>query len=129
MKLKLLIVALCISAAFQSMAQTSKKRKPNFIVIYTDDLGYGDLGTFGNPVIKTPNLDRMAYEGQKWTNFYVAANVCTPSRAALMTGKLPVRIGMESYKRRVLFPDSKGGLPESELTIAEILKANNYQTA
>ena len=71
----------------------------------------------------------MAYEGQKWTNFYVAANVCTPSRAALMTGKLPVRIGMESYKRRVLFPDSKGGLPESELTIAEILKANNYQTA
>ena len=129
MKLKLFIAALCILTGFQSMAQTSKKRKPNFIVIYTDDLGYGDLGTFGNPVIKTPNLDRMAYEGQKWTNFYVAANVCTPSRAALMTGKLPVRIGMESYKRRVLFPDSKGGLPESELTIAEILKANNYQTA
>ena len=110
MKLKLFIAVLCISAAFQSMAQTSNKRKPNFIVIYTDDLGYGDLGTNGNPVIKTPNLDRMAYEGQKWTNFYVAANVCTPSRAALMTGKLPVRIGMESYKRRVLFPDSKGGL-------------------
>jgi arylsulfatase A-like enzyme len=79
MKLKLLITALCILTGFQSMAQTSKKRKPNFIVIYTDDLGYGDLGTFGNPVIKTPNLDRMAYEGQKWTNFYVAANVCTPS--------------------------------------------------
>ncbi len=130
MKLKLFFIPLVLLFTFfQLNAQSSKKRKPNFIVIYTDDLGYGDLGTYGNPVIKTPNLDRMAYEGQKWTNFYVASNVCTPSRAALMTGKLPVRIGMESYKRRVLFPDSKGGLPEAELTIAEILKMNNYQTA
>ncbi|MHA8052684.1 sulfatase family protein [Aquirufa sp. OSTEICH-129A] len=130
MKLKLFFIPLVLLFTFfQLNAQSSKKRKPNFIVIYTDDLGYGDLGTYGNPVIKTPNLDKMAYEGQKWTNFYVASNVCTPSRAALMTGKLPVRIGMESYKRRVLFPDSKGGLPEAELTIAEILKMNNYQTA
>ncbi|WP_459485311.1 sulfatase family protein [Aquirufa nivalisilvae] len=113
----------------EAISKPIKNRKPNFIIIYTDDLGYGDIGTFGNPVIQTPNLDRMASEGQKWTNFYVASNVCTPSRAALMTGKLPVRMGMESYKRRVLFPDSKGGLPESELTIAEILKDNNYQTA
>ncbi|MHA8099332.1 sulfatase family protein [Aquirufa aurantiipilula] len=129
MKLKFVIYTFLVLLSFQAISKPIKNRKPNFIIIYTDDLGYGDIGTFGNPVIQTPNLDRMASEGQKWTNFYVASNVCTPSRAALMTGKLPVRIGMESYKRRVLFPDSKGGLPESELTIAEILKMNNYQTA
>ena len=74
------------------------------------------------------NIDKMAAEGQKWTNFYVAANVCTPSRAGLMTGRLPNRIGMESDKRRVLFPNSDGGLPASELTIAELLKTANYHT-
>ncbi|MCZ2475920.1 sulfatase [Aquirufa ecclesiirivi] len=129
MKLKYIIYAFFALISLEAISKPIKNRKPNFIIIYTDDLGYGDIGTFGNPVIQTPNLDRMASEGQKWTNFYVASNVCTPSRAALMTGKLPVRIGMESYKRRVLFPDSKGGLPESELTMAEILKMNNYQTA
>ncbi|MFL0163389.1 sulfatase family protein [Aquirufa salirivi] len=129
MKLKFVIYTFLVLLSFEAISKPIKNRKPNFIIIYTDDLGYGDIGTFGNPVIQTPNLDRMASEGQKWTNFYVASNVCTPSRAALMTGKLPVRMGMESYKRRVLFPDSKGGLPESELTIAEILKMNKYQTA
>ena len=103
--------------------------KPNFIVIFADDLGYGDLGIFGHPTIKTPNLDRMAMEGQKWTNFYVAAPVCTPSRAGLLTGRLPIRSGMCGDKRRVLFPDSKGGLPQSEITIARALKGNGYQTA
>ncbi|MCZ2483157.1 sulfatase [Aquirufa nivalisilvae] len=129
MKLKFVIYTFLVLLSFQAISKPIKNRKPNFIIIYTDDLGYGDIGTFGNPVIQTPNLDRMASEGQKWTNFYVASNVCTPSRAALMTGKLPIRMGMESYKRRVLFPDSKGGLPESELTMAEILKMNDYQTA
>ncbi|RXK48840.1 sulfatase family protein [Aquirufa rosea] len=129
MKLTYIVYAIFALMSFETISKPNKNRKPNFIIIYTDDLGYGDLGTFGNPVIQTPNLDRMAAEGQKWTNFYVASNVCTPSRAALMTGKLPIRMGMESYKRRVLFPDSKGGLPESELTMAEILKMNNYQTA
>src|SRR6187455_1673334 len=103
-------------------SQKNNSSKPNFIVIFTDDLGYGDLGTYGNPSILTPNLDKLASEGQKWTNFYVAANVCTPSRAALLTGKYPVRIGMESDTKRVLFPNSSGGLPESETTIAELLK-------
>lgn len=110
-------------------SQKKSSSKPNFIIILTDDLGYGDLGTFGNPSILTPNLDRLATEGQKWTNYYVAANVCTPSRAALLTGRLPVRIGMESDTRRVLFPNSSGGLPESETTIAELLKTASYQTA
>lgn len=103
--------------------------KPNFIIIFADDLGYGDLGIFGHPTNKTPNLDKMAEEGQKWTSFYVAAPVSTPSRAGLLTGRLPIRSGMCSDNRRVLFPDSKGGLPQSEITIARILKENGYQTA
>ena len=105
------------------------KQKPNIIVIFADDMGYGDVGVFGHPTIKTPNLDRLAYEGQKWTNFYVAAPVCTPSRAGLMTGRLPIRSGMCSDQHRVLFPDSKGGLPESEITIASALKKADYSTA
>ncbi len=106
-----------------------KKRPPNVLVIFADDLGFGDLGTFGHPTIRTPNLDRMAAEGQKWTNFYAAASVCTPSRAGLMTGRLPIRSGMCSDKRRVLFPDSASGLPESEITIAEAVKSVGYKTA
>ena len=105
------------------------EKKPNFIVILCDDMGYGDLTCYGHPTIRTPNLDKMAAEGQKWTNFYVGASVCTPSRAALLTGRLPIRSGMCSDKRRVLFPDSAGGLPKSEVTIAEALKEEGYATA
>ena len=101
---------------------------PNLVVIFCDDLGYGDLGTFGHPTIRTPNLDRMAQEGQKWTHFYAAASVCTPSRAALLTGRLPVRNGMMSPKSRVLFPDSVSGIPENEVTLAEALRAQGYAT-
>jgi arylsulfatase A len=102
---------------------------PNFVVIFCDDLGYGDLGTFGNPIIKTPHLDQLAHEGQKWTQFYVADPVCTPSRAALLTGRYPIRSGMTSSKRVVLFPDSSRGLPHEEITIAEVLKDKGYATA
>ena len=108
---------------------TKAQQKPNVLVIFCDDLGYGDLGTFGHPTIRTPNLDRMAAEGQKWTSFYAAASVCTPSRAGLMTGRLPVRSGMCSDRRRVLFPDSAGGLPQSEITIARAVKEVGYKTA
>ena len=66
----------------------------NFIVIFLDDMGYGDLGSYGHPTIKTPNLDKMSNEGQKWTQFYSASSVCTPSRAGLLTGRLPIRNGM-----------------------------------
>ena len=92
-------------------------------------MGYGDIGTFGNPIIRTPNIDKMADEGQKWTQFYVADPVCTSSRAALLTGRYPIRSGMTSAKRVVLFPDSSRGLPLEEITIAEVLKDEGYSTA
>lgn len=126
----LLLIGMASLPGHTLIGKTNKKADPpNIIVIFADDLGYGDLSVFGHPTISTPNLDRMAFEGQKWTNFYVAAPVCTPSRAGLLTGRLPIRSGMSSDKRRVLFPDSKGGLPQSEITIARALKGNGYQTA
>ena len=121
-------VSICIflillsTLSCESTPEKSSDSKTNFIIIFADDLGYGDLSSFGHPTIKTPNLDRMVAEGQKWTNFYAGASVCTPSRAALLTGRLPIRSGMSSNKQRVLFPDSHHGLPSQEITLAEQLK-------
>jgi arylsulfatase A len=126
---------LALASALTPWLQASERsdsavaEKPNIVVVFTDDMGYGDLGCFGHPTINTPNLDRMAIEGQRWTNFYVAAPICTPSRAALLTGRLPIRSGMCSNKRGVLFPDSAGGLPGHEITLAEALKTVGYATA
>ncbi len=114
--------------ALPVLSQT-EDHPPNFIIIFADDLGYGDLGAYGHPSIRTPHLDRMAAEGQKWTNFYAPSSVCTPSRAGIMTGRLPVRNGMTSQKRRVLFPNSALGLPPSEITLATQLKKAEYRTA
>ena len=99
-------------------------QKPNFIVILADDLGYGDLGCFGHPTIRTPHLDRMASEGVRLTSFY-AQPVCTPSRAALLTGRQPARSGMIG----IIFPEFETGLPSSEITLAEALKNEGYSTA
>jgi len=103
---------------------------PNIVIIFADDLGYGDLGSYGHPTIQTPHLDRMAAEGQRWTQFYVAASVCSPSRAALLTGRLPVRNGMYGTcgGTRVFFPDSPNGMPQEEVTLAEVLKERGYAT-
>ena len=119
-------------------AKTQNSTQPNIIVILADDLGYGDLSSYGNPDIRTPRLDRMASEGQRWTSFYSGGPVCSPSRAALLTGRLPVRVGV--YRLRPpddALPDSPGvfmanaaaGLPGEEITIAEMLKARGYGTA
>lgn len=120
------LVAASLTAAF--VAAADPPPRPNVIIILADDLGYGDLGCYGHPTIRTPNLDRMAAEGLRFTQFYSAAEVCTPSRAALLTGRLPVRSGMCSHTRRVLFPESGGGLPADEVTIAEVLKGAGYDT-
>lgn len=105
----------------------SATERPNVVVIFADDLGYSDLGCYGSPTIRTPHLDRMAAEGLRFTDFYSASEVCTPSRAALLTGRYPIRSGMCGH-RRVLFPNSKGGLPPSEITIAEALREEGYAT-
>ena len=99
---------------------------PNFIIIFTDDQGYGDLGCFGSKTIKTPHIDRLASEGRKFTSFMVASPVCTPSRAALLTACYPKRVGMHQH---VLFPSSRKGLHPGEHTIADHLKAQGYATA
>jgi arylsulfatase A len=124
-----ILFALIAVLSFSSHALAAKAESPNIVVIFCDDLGYGDLSCFGHPTIRTPNLDRMAAEGVRLTQFYSASPVCTPSRAALMTGRLPIRSGMCSDKRRVLFPNSGGGIPASEVTLAEGLKAQGYTTA
>src|SRR5688572_18018885 len=102
---------------------------PNIILIVADDMGWGDLPSYGHPTIMTPHLDRIAKEGQRWTSFYSGAPYCTASRAGLLTGRYPVRSGMASETRTVLFPDSVGGLPPSEVTIPELLKKAGYATA
>lgn len=105
--------------------------KPNFIVIFIDDMGYGDLGCYGSKKNRTPNLDQMAAEGMQFTDFYVASSVCTPSRAALLTGCYPQRVNLhvDENNRCVLFPGARKGLNPKEITIAEILKAQGYNTA
>ena len=109
-----------------ALSQTVAADKPNFVIILTDDQGYGDLGCFGSTKIKTPNIDRMAREGRKFTSFMVASSLCTPSRAALLTGCYPKRVGLH---QGVLFPSSRKGLNPAELTIADHLKTQGYATA
>jgi arylsulfatase A-like enzyme len=124
----LILLALISSIFLPSAASSKEGAVPNIVIIYADDLGYGDLGCYGHPTIRTPNLDRMAAEGMRFTQFYSAAEVCTPSRAALMTGRYPIRNGMCHDQFRVLRRVSTGGLPHEEVTLAELLKAKGYAT-
>jgi arylsulfatase A len=106
-------------------ANTSNDKRPNFIILFADDLGYGDLQCYGHPTIRTPNLDNMAKEGLKLTCFYVALSMCSPSRAALLTGKYLSNAGVT----KVFNYKSEAGLPLEEITIAEGLKSVGYSTA
>jgi len=122
----LIFSALLLPLLIGPLQSLIAKEKPNFIIIFTDDQGYGDLGCFGSTKIKTPHIDRMAKEGRRFTNFMVASPVCTPSRAALLTGCYPKRVGMHQH---VLFPSSTKGLNSTEHTIADHLKGQGYATA
>lgn len=124
----------------QIQAVSDPENLPNIVLIVVDDLGYGDLGAYGGQVIKTPNIDRMASEGVLMTNFYASAPVCTPSRAAILTGRYPKR----SHMTLPLYPTNHPmeyflklvdryqfdvtGIPEDEITLAEILSRSGYRT-
>lgn len=103
--------------------------KPNIILIFCDDLGYGDIGCYGSALNRTPRLDRMAEEGARFTDFYVPAPLCTPSRAGLMTGCYPKRVGLDyGYRNGTLFPGDPLGLNPDEVTLPRILKDAGYAT-
>ena len=116
-------LVLCFSGCSQTSAQ--EEAPPNIVLFYVDDLGYGDLSGYGHPNNYTPHLDRLASEGAKLTGYYAAAPVCTPSRASMLTGRYPMRSGMQNNRG----PDSPDGLPQEEITLAEALKDVGYQTA
>jgi len=112
-------------------AEPPSALKPNFVFIFCDNLGYGDVGCYGSTKHRTPNLDRMAREGMRMTSFYVSSGVCTPSRASLLTGCYPRRVNMQvaSGGQSVLMPLDHKGLHPDEITIAEVLKTQGYATA
>jgi len=113
------------SVAAAAAAAGDATRPPNFVLVFTDDQGYQDVGCFGSPDIKTPNLDRMAKQGRRFTSFYVAQAVCSASRAALITGCYSNRVGIHG----ALGPGAKHGINADELTIAEVVKQKGYATA
>lgn len=119
-----ILAVLVISISLLSCTKDKGENLPNIVFIFTDDLGYGDIGCFGATDIKTPNIDKLADEGIKFTSFYSASPICSPSRAGFLTGRLPVRMGIHS----VFFPESFTGMPSEEVTIAEMLKSKNYAT-
>ena len=117
-----------LAAAAARLAGWAPGRRPaNIIMILCDDLGYSDLGCYGNRVIQTPNLDRLAAEGTRFAQFYVTSPACSPSRAAIMTGQYPQRYGIHSSDLPEALP--RCGLPESAVTIAKVLKSSGYYTA
>lgn len=124
MKTQLIYVS-ALSLLSPAITAQSDKKPPNIIIIYPDDLGYGDIGITGHPDIKTPNLDRMGIEGMRFTNYYSASPASTASRYSLMTGRYPIRAGF----RWVLNPDSERGIHPRETTLAEALREQGYKTA
>ena len=121
MNRRMLLGSVAAAAALSMLASPSiaAARKLNFIVIYCDDLGYGDVGATGGTTIPTPNIDAMAREGVTLTDYYAPANLCTPSRAGMLTGRYPIRTGLA---RGVIMQNETRGLPLSEVTIAKALK-------
>jgi arylsulfatase A-like enzyme len=123
----LLFLALIVLSCSPKQEKQNKEatQKPNVVLIFVDDMGYGDLGCYGHPNNKTPNIDNMADEGIRLTSFYAVAPVCTPSRAGLLTGRYPIR----SIPTNCGPSSPEKGMPVSEITIANILKDAGYKTA
>lgn len=121
------LIALGVSSTLpvQAGAPGTGKDRPNIVLIFCDDLGYADIGPFGAKNIRTPNLDKLAQNGRSFTNFHVAQPVCSASRAALLTGCYPNRIGIHG----ALGPQARNGINANEVTLAELLKGVGYQTA
>lgn len=119
------VVLFVCSLVLYMQSQADEVDPPNIVIIFTDDQGYADLKSYGAEDFKTPNLDRLGDEGMRFTSFYSASSVCTPSRAALLTGRYPMRVGLPS----VIFPRHKIGLNFEELTMAELFKQKEYATA
>lgn len=129
-----LSAAVCLAASTAAAAESQRvpfRGKPNFVFIFVDNFGNGDLGCFGSTLHRTPHVDRLAAEGTRFTSFYVASGVCTPSRAALMTGCYAQRVNLHVSDTggAVLQPVSRKGLHPDEATIAEVLKGAGYATA
>ena len=118
--------AIVLVLLFSLSAAWSREGKPNVVIIFIDDQGYYDLGSYGATEIETPRIDRLAEEGIRFTDYYAAAPICSPSRAGLLTGAYPRRIGMETWVQRA---DSTRGIHPDEVTMAELFKANGYATA
>ena len=114
-----------VSCSPKSNEKANKNELPNFVLVFIDDMGYGDIGVYGATGFKTPNLDKMAASGMRFTNFYAAQPVCSASRAGILTGCYPNRIGISG----ALFPSSNVGINPNETTIAEMLKNKGYTTA
>lgn len=118
------VLPACKQAEVKKTEADVKNTQPNIVLILMDDLGYGDLGSYGAIDYQTPNLDRMAAEGMRFTSFYAPQAVCSASRAGLLTGCYPNRVGIHG----ALFPGSQTGLNTREETIATVLKKQNYAT-
>lgn len=125
------ILLMGISLVVSATDAPARRSQPNVLVFLVDDLGYGDLGCYGNDTIETPNIDRLAAQGARYTQLYAAASICTPSRAGFLTGRYPVRLGMTSDDvrcRTLNSPAQPGGLPHVEDTMAEVARAQGYRT-
>ncbi len=124
--MKTIVLSFCFVLAACSGIKTKTESQINVILIYTDDLGYGDLGCYGNPTINTPHLDRLADEGSKYTQFYVTSPVCSPSRSSLLSGCYPKRLDLHKH---VIFPPYTYGINPDEELLPELFSKASYHTA
>ncbi|MGY4816884.1 sulfatase-like hydrolase/transferase [Pseudomonas chlororaphis subsp. piscium] len=125
----LALMGICALSSMQAQAAPATRERPNIILLIADDMGWGDLASYGNPVLETPNLDRMAQQGQRWTDFYVSSPICSPSRGAMLTGRVETRTGLYGVHNNVVIENDPNTFLDEEVTVAQILKGSGYQTA